>query len=697
MASDRRTWLRATLLALAWVALAQVSRLFVFAPLQSSAIWLSSGLALAVLVRTPRRDWPLYGLALFLAEALPGFFFAIPWHVSLLWGVGDSLSVLASAWLLRSWPGPPLHFRQSRDVAGLLLALVVGSLLSASFGAAAVTLGLGRASFGWQWLRWYLGDVLGGMMAAALVLAWGATERGRSRSPSRPWELGVTVAVLVLLAHVIFSEPKPQGILVSLPYACLPLVLWMAVRHGPRGATLGTGVVGTLAAWHTAASRGPFGNLSDAGAVDAFLLLQAFLAMVDVSALSLAALVCERQETERIQRRLSQASTLLAGSLDERMTMSRLAELVVPDMASGFVAWRREPGGQLEPMVQVGLEPGWRERLEARLQTGEGTSLARVEARGGSAVVARLRRHGKELGGIALVRHGPDARLLARELAFAENLAYRCALALENARLFEQAREAIDLRDAFTSVAAYELRSPLTSLRLYLQDLTRGLGRLSHPGRALSLLHQMARQSTRLSQLVENLLVVGRINTGRLQLERQTVDLSELVRHVVEQLAEDLAKARCEPVLRLRAHTLGEWDRARLEQALVNLLGNAMKFGAGHPIDIEVSQHQGFARLRVRDHGIGVAPEAMERIFGRFERAVSSREYGGLGLGLFLTRRIVEAHGGTIQVSSQPGQGATFVLELPASPLAPAHATGPASERSSPDWVLPPAGSHPTW
>ena len=181
--------------------------------------------------------------------------------------MGDSLSVLAGAWLLRSWPGPPLRFRQLRDVAGLLLALVVGSLLSATSGATAVTLGLGRASFGWQWLMWYLGDVLGGMMAASLVLAWGAPERGRSRRPSHPWELGVTVAGLVLLAHVLFSEPKPQGILVSLPYACLPAVLWMAVRHGPRGATLGTVVVGTLAAWHTAAGRGPFGSLHAASAV----------------------------------------------------------------------------------------------------------------------------------------------------------------------------------------------------------------------------------------------------------------------------------------------------------------------------------------------------------------------------------------------------------------------------------------------
>jgi signal transduction histidine kinase len=132
------------------------------------------------------------------------------------------------------------------------------------------------------------------------------------------------------------------------------------------------------------------------------------------------------------------------------------------------------------------------------------------------------------------------------------------------------------------------------------------------------------------------------------------------------------------------------WDRARLEEALTHLLGNAVKFGAGRPIRLQVSQWGGSARLVVEDQGIGVSPEALERIFGRFERAVPSQEYGGLGLGLFLTRQIVEAHGGTIHVTSRPGEGATFVLELPASSLG-SYAPGP----SPSSWPHPPADSHP--
>ncbi|HEY0095934.1 MAG TPA: sensor histidine kinase [Archangium sp.] len=114
------------------------------------------------------------------------------------------------------------------------------------------------------------------------------------------------------------------------------------------------------------------------------------------------------------------------------------------------------------------------------------------------------------------------------------------------------------------------------------------------------------------------------------------------------------------------ADLLAWWDRGRVEQALVNLVANALKFGGGNPIEIQVSAEGEWVRLAVRDYGIGIAPEALERIFERFERAVSSREYGGLGLGLFLTRRIAESHGGTIHVESHPGRGTTFELRLPA-------------------------------
>ncbi|MGZ3460793.1 MAG: sensor histidine kinase, partial [Archangium sp.] len=165
----------------------------------------------------------------------------------------------------------------------------------------------------------------------------------------------------------------------------------------------------------------------------------------------------------------------------------------------------------------------------------------------------------------------------------------------------------------------------------------------------------------------------------------------ELVRDVLERFSGELARAGAEVSIFLPPRVTGLWDRARLEQALTHLLGNALKFGAGRPLELRVEQGGDRARLVVKDHGSGVSPEALERIFGRFERAVSSHEHGGLGLGLFLTQRIIEAHGGRLQATRRPGEGSTFVLELPASPP-PAYA--PAAPPSP--WPELPAGSPPT-
>jgi len=122
----------------------------------------------------------------------------------------------------------------------------------------------------------------------------------------------------------------------------------------------------------------------------------------------------------------------------------------------------------------------------------------------------------------------------------------------------------------------------------------------------------------------------------------------------------------------------GEWDRLRLEQVLSNLLSNALKYGAGKPVHVAVGRSEEVARLTVRDEGIGIAAEDAERIFGRFERAVSMREYGGLGLGLFIARQIAGAHGGEIRVQSKPNGGSEFTVLLPMiATEAPTHAPEP--------------------
>jgi PAS domain S-box-containing protein len=221
-----------------------------------------------------------------------------------------------------------------------------------------------------------------------------------------------------------------------------------------------------------------------------------------------------------------------------------------------------------------------------------------------------------------------------------------------------QAREAVRLRDEFLSIAAHELRTPLTALLLQLQSMEKSSPNRGPPAPAL-------RSARRLAGLVEMLLDVSRIATGRLELSKEDVDLVQLARDAIDRYSDEAKRVDSEVVLEGDPAVLGSWDALRLEQVFANLIGNALKYAAGSAVTIRVSGRDGEAMFEVADRGPGIGAEDVSRIFGRFERAAPSRHYGGLGLGLYIARQVVEAHGGTIGVRETPGGGATFSVVLP--------------------------------
>ena len=241
----------------------------------------------------------------------------------------------------------------------------------------------------------------------------------------------------------------------------------------------------------------------------------------------------------------------------------------------------------------------------------------------------------------------------------------------ERERLLHERGEAVRLRDSFLSVAGHELRTPLTPLRLKLEGLSRSLsteGGTPFLRLAPKDLDVMRRQVRRLTELVNDLLDVSRLDVGPLSLAREPVDLGRLVREVAERFEPQAERCGSGLDVFTGGEAVGSWDRSRLEQVVERLLSNALKFGAGKPVHLRVEHDTAHARLIVRDEGIGFSPESRERIFHKFERGVSDAHYGGLGLGLYFTRRIVEAMGGRVSAESLPGEGATFTVELPRSP-----------------------------
>ncbi|AMM23597.1 hybrid sensor histidine kinase/response regulator [Variovorax sp. PAMC 28711] len=236
-------------------------------------------------------------------------------------------------------------------------------------------------------------------------------------------------------------------------------------------------------------------------------------------------------------------------------------------------------------------------------------------------------------------------------------------------------QRAVRMRDDFMSMVSHELRTPLNTLYLETQvrkmHLSRGNTAPFEADRLPAMIDRDQRQIMNMVRLIDDMLDVSRLRSGSLSIQPAPVDLASLAERVIENLAQQAEVAGCVVTLDAPAPVEGLWDGFRIEQVVTNLLTNAMRYGGGKPIAVTVAQSANETRLSVRDEGIGIAPEDHVRIFGQFERTDNSRKkVSGLGLGLYITQQIVEAHGGHMVVESALGEGARFVVVLPPRPPA---------------------------
>jgi PAS domain S-box-containing protein len=278
---------------------------------------------------------------------------------------------------------------------------------------------------------------------------------------------------------------------------------------------------------------------------------------------------------------------------------------------------------------------------------------------------------GSVLGTFAFYKRQPAAPA-AWDFTLIDSAAHLAGIAIarqrdddERAGLVERLQEAVAARDDFLSVASHELKTPLTSLQLLI-DRTRLRLAKRPPGAWLhDDLQAIDRQSRRLKVLDDTLLDVSQLMADHLRLDLGPVDLPDIVHEVLDRLCEQAAQAGSELHSQLPPAIVGHWDASRLDQIVTNLLANALKFGAGRPVTVTLQAEGDHARLTVADAGIGIAAADQTRLFQRFARLVSPRNYGGFGLGLWIVHELVTALGGTITVTSRLGEGATFTVTLP--------------------------------
>jgi signal transduction histidine kinase len=493
----------------------------------ATLVWPPTGIALAGMLIFGIRDWPGVALGALIANLWVG----APPSVAAGIALGNTLEAVAGAALLARVQGFRCQLDELRSVVALVvLAALSSTLISATAGTLSMVLGLvvplERAAQTWQ--AWWVGDVIGDLVVAPLILTFTARDE-TGRAGRLPEMLLLGALLMAVMALVFGSSSAGSTPVLRAPHLLMPLLIWAALRFGPRGAALATFLASAGAIFGTALGRGSFvrGTL-----YHSLLELQTFMAVVAITSLVLAAVTAERR------------SSLV------------------------------------------------RERQ------------ARAEA-----------------------------------------------------------ERAVEVREEFLAVVAHELRTPLTPLELQLEAVLRAVDPADEALRGR--VERAKRQSSRLVRLVEGLLDASRLAAGRLRLEKTEFDCEALALEVLDQAREEATRAGSALSLKVEGTTTGSWDRQRLGQALANLLANAIKYGRGGPIALELEGGPDGLRIMCTDQGIGIEPSALETIFQRFERAAPSRNDGGLGLGLYVAREIARAHDGDISVRSEPDRGSTFTLFLP--------------------------------
>jgi len=630
---------------------------------QVTAVWPPTGIALAAVVLLGPGIWP--GIAF-------GALFAnlhadAPLAVAAGIAVGNTLEALVGGWLLRR-AGLRPALERIVDVAALALLAAAGStLVSATIGTTSLCAGGLQpwSRFPALWAVWWIGDALGALVMAPVLLAWLAPGRHAS-GRGTPIEAATFGLLLFVVATTVFTGRiglPPAGY--PLQYAAFPLVVWAAMRFGQRGATTTTLVTAVIAIWSTAQGLGPF---AVASTHENLLLLQTFMAVVAVTGLLLAAAVCERDAAEA--RAAGEYELLRIGQERLRLALDAGQMAVWDwDVATGDVAWDgyAEAMRGFTPDTFSRSSTAFMELLHADDRPAVQAALAEaLERRTDYVIQFRMVGPGGDerwvaaRGRVVLAADGSVARMLGVALDVTE----RQQLTNELRDKAERLADADRRKDEFLAMLAHELRNPLAPLSNALHLLAS-----KHPDRD-RFLAMASRQVTQLVRLVDDLLDVSRITRGRITLHRETVVLADAVARAVETVRADVdARAQAFTVslptvpIRLLA------DPARLAQVIGNLLGNASKYTPpGGSIWLTAEPADGELVLRVRDTGAGIAPDLLPHVFDLFVQGDASlaRTAGGLGIGLTIVDRLVAMHGGRVSVRSEgTGLGSEFTVTLP--------------------------------
>ncbi|MEJ7597554.1 MAG: hybrid sensor histidine kinase/response regulator [Kofleriaceae bacterium] len=351
---------------------------------------------------------------------------------------------------------------------------------------------------------------------------------------------------------------------------------------------------------------------------------------------------------------LADAGKRLSASVDEAATLASFYSVVVPDFCEKCSLHLDPSGGNTNVVL---LDPG----LLDAYRSGKTIDDASLSI--GASVSVPLTVAGRVFGAVKFEWSTPQDHLV---VLLAEDLALRVAMAIDNARLYGAAQAAILVRDDFLSIASHELRTPLATLEMlaHLMEQELCAGTVSN-AQLSERVRRIGTQTHRMGQMIGVLLDASMITSGQLNMFPEPLDLVAVIRGTLETFKTAADAARCDLALEGDDRIDGEWDRLRMEQVFANLITNALKYGPGQPVRVVVERSGADVTVSVTDGGRGIRSEDHERVFDRFQRGAGTGKIPGLGLGLYVTRQIVVAHGGSIAVLASSTTGTSFGLRLP--------------------------------
>jgi PAS domain S-box-containing protein len=648
----------------------------------ATAIWPPSGIAIAACLLWGPQVWPGVLAGAFLVNLANT---GVP-LASLLIACGNTLEALAAGVFVRRYAGGAAVFDETKRIFLFVAAAAGAASVAATLGLLALVLSglVDQPAHGMTWITWWTGDLAGALLVAPALIGW-ATPRHAPLPWIRRIEAAVLFAALIAISYFVFGPTAAGARNYPLMFAVLPPLIWAALRFGQRAATAAILVTSVGATVGTLQGLGPFARESPN---ESLLLLQAYLCVKMITMLSLAAEVAARRGAERQLRDLNED---LAGRVESRSReLERLhGRLVEAQHVAHIGSWEWDvPTNSIwwsdEMYHLYGLPPGSPVSYERFLEHVHADDRGAVHD-----VVARSGRTGEPFAfehrvvtpsGVERVLHaqghvvlGGDGKPL-RMFGIGHDVTERKRAEEERLQLArEQAarREAEDasrLKDQFLATLSHELRTPLNSIVGWAELL--GQHPSDEPLRRRAV-DAIQRNVAIQAQLVSDILDISRINSGAaIALDRQTLPVASVIEAAAEVVGPALEARHIELVVSVPSAAAVFGDSHRLQQVFWNVLANAAKFvpDRGH-ITVRAEAGAGSVRIRVEDDGPGIDEAFLPRIFEQFTQADSSltRQHGGLGLGLTISRSLVELHGGTITAANRPEGGAVFVVELPAA------------------------------